>query len=141
MDEELRHLFLGQVLKRIRNFCDKYDSDGDPIVMSHEVERDFTKERDHEFLILIAVNEELKVVGHLLANAYSYYGKLYICVSQMELDQGLSLDSEKKAFAVIKQWQGEIGARGIRAAAPSALHIRRLKMLHGAETSLTTMRL
>lgn len=119
IDEELRHWLLGQTLKRIRHFCAQHDSDADPIVFSREVERDFAKDRDHEFLIIVAV-QNMKVVGHLLADNYHYYGRRYVCVSQLELDVRLTLEQQRDAFQAVITWQKELQAHGIRAATANA---------------------
>lgn len=141
MDVDLRHWLLGKVLKRIRAFCERYDSDGDGLVLSRDVEKDFVKDGDREFLIIVGVRK-LQIVGHLLANTYCYRGRLYVYVGQMELDtgSGITLEQERAAFEIIKNWRKELRADGIRAAAPTAMHIRRLQMLFGFTPFLTTMK-
>lgn len=141
MDVDLRHWLLGMTLKRIRAFCEKYDSDGDGLTLSRDVEKDFVKDGDHEFLIIVGVRE-LQIVGHLLANAYQYRGRLYVYVGQMLIDRqsGITLEQEKEAFKWIQNWSLEIKACGIRAAAPSPVHVRRLRMLHGFSQGLVVMK-
>lgn len=140
MDVELKHRLLGQVLRRIRDFSTKYDADGDPRIVAREVELDFASSGG-KYLILTAVRD-LEVVGHLLARAIDYFGHRYIYVQQMELDErsGVTLAQERGAFKAIQAWQRGIGARGIRAVAPTPAHVRRLRMLHGGQAILTTMK-
>lgn len=142
IDEELRHFLLGKVLKRIRAFSSKYDMDGDGLAHSRQVEKDFVRDSDHDYMIIVALNNELQMVGHLLARASIYYGKLYIYIEQMEIDKGarVTLEQERQAYGWVKNWQVEIKADGIRSAVPSAAQVRRLRMLHGMEPFLTVMR-
>lgn len=117
MDEELRHWFLGQVLKRIRKFCEEQPiADANPIILSREVERDFSNDRDHKFLILLAVRE-LKVIGHLLAERVDFYGIPYILITQFNLDERMTFEQEQVGFKIISNWREEVGAKGIRATA------------------------
>jgi len=114
MDEELRHWFLGQALKRIRKFCEVNNCDGDPLIMSREVEKDFAKDKDHDFLIVVAV-KNMTVVGHLLVDSYKYHGHTYATVVQFGLDEKVSLEQEEKAFGFVLNWAKEIKASGLKA--------------------------
>lgn len=139
MDDEVRGYLLGQVLKRIRQFDEKYNPQGSPMVHTREVERDFAKDRDHLFFIGIGV-KECRVVGHLLARVFEYYGKVYVHVEQMAIDKhsGIKLEQEHKIFAMLKAWQGEIGAdRKITTAALGEKHIRRLRRFYGFKPMFT----
>lgn len=141
MDEELRHWLLGSVLKRIRRFCEKYDSDADSVVMTREVERDFLKDRDREFMIILAVRQ-MEIVGHLLARIIVYYGRSYIYVHQMDIDpdSGITLEQEKEAFQLIVSWRKEVRAHGIRSNVPDTTNARRLQMMYNFEPMHTLMK-
>lgn len=142
MDEELRHIFLGSVLKRIRIFAETWDSDANSIVISRAVEKDFVKDKDQEFMIIIAVRE-MQIVGHLLARALDYYGNLYINVHQMDIDanSGITLEQEQRPLRWLINWQKEIGAKGIRAMVPDAVNARRLKIMYGFTEMYIMMKL
>lgn len=139
-ERELRYAIIGRVLQRIRDFSAKYDTDGDPDAIERDVELDFAA-GTNGYHILVAL-KDLDVVGHLLSRSVDYFGRRYVYVQQMELDagSGVTLEQERAAFRVIKQWQRSIGALGIRAVAPSAAHVRRLRMLHGGHGTLTTVK-
>lgn len=139
-DLDLRYLFLGQVLKRIKAFVAKYDSDGDPAVVQHDVEVDFVAATGG-YHIIVAL-KGLTIVGHLLSRSVDYFGRRYVYVQQMEIDEGsgVTIEQERTAFKTIRQWQKSIGALGIRAVAPDAGNLRRLRMLHGGQGTLTTVK-
>lgn len=113
LDPELGHWLLGQAMKRIRRYCQKYDSDADPLIMMREVEQDFVT-NGYNFLIVVAVRD-LRIVGHLLVDRYVYHGCPYAAISQFQLDEQLTLDQEKKAFEIVLNWCKQIDIRGLRA--------------------------
>lgn len=142
MDVEAAHWLFGKALKRIRIFCGKHDTDGDPVVCMRDVEKDFARDNGHDYLIIVAINDQLEMVGHLLASASMYHGSKYIYVEQMEIDRGagVTLDQERMAFGWIKDWQKEIKAEGIRAMGPGPAQVRRLQMIHNFIPTMTLMR-
>lgn len=140
-DVELRHRLLGQLLRRVKDFAEKYDTDGVPQVVARAVEWDFAQDKENqEYLSIIAVRG-LEVVGHLLCHAIHYFGHKYVYVQQFEIDgeSGITIEQERQAFRAVTAWKQQIGARGIRAVAPSPVHVRRLRMLHGFTAKHTTM--
>lgn len=141
MDDELRHRLIGQVLRRIREFAGKYDTDGVPSVVARDVEWDSAKDiKDQQYLVILAVRD-LQVIGHLLCRIVNYYGNNYVYMQQFEIDEGsgITLEQERQAFRAVLAWKNQIGAVGIRAIAPSPAHRRRLSMMHGFVAKHTTM--
>jgi hypothetical protein len=143
MDVELRHVLLGMTLRRIRDFCVKYDSDANGARLSRDVEQDFASDEPKRFFMVLACHPGPKVVGHLLATRDYYYGQTYCYVHQMEIDKnaGVTMPQEQRVFALVKEWAKEIKALGLRAAAQTPAHVRRLKTLYGFEPQITTMKL
>jgi len=124
MDDEIRHLFLGQALKRIRAFAEKYDTDADPVIMTREFERDFAKDTNQEFCLVVAIRD-LRVIGHFLSRAEFYYGKKYVYVVQLDiLDAGLIHEEVLSGMSILKDWARSVGALGIRAGALTRAHER-----------------
>lgn len=140
MEVQTRHHVLGIVLKRVADFCKAYDTDGDPIVMQHEVEADFAKERDHDFMILVGLHEGA-VIGHSLAQRFHYFGRLYVSVIQIEVDDGAQFTDEngREGMEFFHGWANEIGAAGLRCAAVSPAHVR-LMGRYGFKPQMTMMR-
>ena len=138
----MRYSLFGQALSRIKKFCEEIDSESDGSTLCRNIEQDFVRERDHDFMLLVAVNSDVQVVGHLLAERVQNHGKLYIWVSQMEIDKdsGVSLWQEGEAFKWILSWQRELGAKGVRALTKDKTRMRWLRMLHGFKPALTVMR-
>ena len=141
-ERELRYAIIGQLMKRIREFAEKYDTDGDPEAIERDVFLDFAAGTGG-YHIMVAL-KDLEVVGHLLSRSMVYFGRHYVYVQQLEIDHGagVTLEQERQAFKTIRQWQKSIGAIGVRAVAPTPAHVRRLRMLHGSHgTTLTTVKL
>jgi len=143
MDVELKHLLLGMALKRIRTFCTAYDLDAQGLNLSRAVEQDFASDEPKKFFIVLAIRPGPVVVGHLLATRDYYYGRTFCYVHQMEIDHdaGITMAQEHGVFALVKEWAKEIQASGIRAAAPTAAHVRRLKTFYKFEPQLTVLKL
>lgn len=141
MDVAARHWLLGLALDRIAKFARQYDADANPDVMIREIEADFAKKQDHNFFIVVGMRNG-EMVGHLLSNLYDYYGYRYVYVNQMHIDEssGITIAQERDAFGWIESWARESRAVGIRTAAPSLAHVRRLRMLHGFSPKLTVMK-
>lgn len=137
MDDELAHRLLGQVLKRIKEFSIRYDSDADGKVLARAVEIDFAS-RGGEFLIGVFFKDGT-VTGHILVKKDFYYGNFFAYVHQMEIDRhsGVTRQQEIDALHFVEQWARGFGAKKIKAALPSDLHVRRLKMLYQFKPSLT----
>lgn len=143
LDEELFHRLLGQVLRRVRDFAAKYDTDGIPKVVARAVEWDFAQDKENQEYFLVVALCGLEVIGHLLCHAVNYYGKQAIQIQQLEIDKGygITLEQERRAFQQVIAWGKARGVTEFRAAAPSPAHVRRLRMLYGFESYLTTMKL
>lgn len=140
MEVETRHLVLGMVLKRIAKFGVTYDTDGDPQIMQREVETDFAKARGHDFMILVGIHDG-SVIGHALAQQFHYFGRLYVSVIQIEVDDGAAFTDEngREGMEFFRGWAQELGAAGIRCAAVSPAHVR-LMSKYGFKPQMTMMR-
>lgn len=140
-DVELRHRLLGQLLRRVKEFAAKYDTDGIPQVVARAVEWDFAKDKEDQEYFIVVGCQGLEIVGHLLCRSINYFGNRWCYVQQMEIDEGsgITLNQERAAFSAVKAWAKTVGAVGIRAVAPSPVHVRRLRMLHGGKPKHTTM--
>lgn len=124
---ELRFHLLGQALTRIREFSEKYDGDADPVVFCREIQEDFIKQRDHEFFIVVAV-EDGRVVGHMLARLESYYGRRYVFILQTDISgAGLTPKQIDSGFDMLSNWAQDVSALGIRLAAITETHVRLFK--------------
>ena len=128
--EEARFFFLGQALRRIREFAEKYDTDGDGKVLSVEIQRDFAKEMNHEYFLAIAVREG-RITAHFLAQAVEYERKLYVWVKQWEIDEGEKAPPGqiKQMFELFDRWKRDIGAAGMRCQAQTEAHVRLYKKM------------
>jgi hypothetical protein len=132
MEEEIRHSLLGSALKRIREFCAKFDTDANGKFLAKAVEQDFAKERDHEFYVLVAIRGS-EIVGHLLAHLDFYYGGRIVFVMHLELDRRcrLTLEELKGALEDVAAWGQTWGAKKMGAAALTERHRRRLEKVFG----------
>ena len=139
MDSEIAHFLLGQVLKRVKEFSRQYDTDADGGELARAVEKDFAADRQ-TFLICVFVKDG-RVVGHLLAKEDLYYGRKFVYVHQHNLDRhaGISKEQELSALKHVEGWAKALGASGLRAAAPSEAHVRRLRD-YGFNSFLTVVR-
>jgi hypothetical protein len=140
MKIDTAYFLLGQALSRIEAFSEKYDTDADPKVMSKEVAQDFVKERDSEYLVIVAVREGV-VIGHFLAKFEVYYGCRYVFLSQLDiLGAGLQASEVDYGFEIVTGWAKSLDARGLRLCAPTEAHAR-IYRKRGFGQRLTVMEL
>ncbi len=137
MDYEIRHNLLGTALKRIDEFCQTYDTDAEGRELAKDVERDFLSDRP-QFFIVVAVRGG-EVIGHLLAKLDRYYGRTFCYFHQLEIDEAVDRKHVDAGMAMVMDWARENRVQGLRAAAPSKAHERRLKWLYGFKPNLTVL--
>jgi len=139
MDPEICHLFLGQAVKRIRQFAEKYDTGANPIVLSREFEQDFAKDTNQDFFLVIAVRD-LRVVGHFLTRLEWCYGNKYVHLSQLDIvGAGLNEDEIASGLKMVKDWARSMEAVGLRLGALTDAHVR-LYRRHGFSPWITVMK-
>lgn len=110
------HLYGGEFLDRVIAFLSKYDCDGDPEYIWHELSLEMKNERTSR-LCLAAINEEGEMVGHLLAEAQFQYGIQSVMITQLEINHDSAAmrgELMRKGWPFIIQWAENISARSIR---------------------------
>lgn len=136
-DPVVFHTLLGELLKRVRDFCDRFDADAVGNVLARSVEFDYCRDTvEQQYFALLAVKEG-QAVGHLLARIVNYDGSVLAYVHQWQMDRPARLDDVQKqaAFAMVKRWAKEKGAKKVKAGAWTKRHARRLIEEFGFDSS------
>lgn len=128
---------MSEMLERIGAFADRYcpDTVSDFIVQS--VMQDFTSPKPG-FLILGAVNEDYRLVGHLLAciSVPAWSQKRRCLILQYQLDENLPINFVRAAFELIVDWAKEQYCCEIIAETKTEQAKRAFTLFYGFQTDL-----
>jgi len=124
----IKYTLFGGVLKRITDFCDRFDTEANGKVLAKCVERDFVKETNEQEYMIIVVLQGGEIVGHLLVHLDIYYGYRSVYVHQAELNHArVSPDEVLNALKLVNDWGKMQGAKKIKGASITKRQAERME--------------
>ncbi len=116
-------------LDRVKNFCSKYDTDTDGIGLCRLLEAHFIAD-DPKFIMLAAVKNG-EMVGHALASVEYYYGRKFLNIIHLELDEAVNRDDLNRGFEAMLSWGMLQGAEEVRISTSTRPKAKMLKRFYG----------
>jgi hypothetical protein len=106
--------FMPAVLERVRAFCERYDLDSTPHVLSQTVIEHFVVDEARSSVrALVALREE-RIVGHCLVSLEAWCGTVYATVVQYEMDEPLPTQQVRDTLEQVEWWAKGKGATVLR---------------------------
>ena len=133
-DKDVAWKVMPEVLRRMARFCAAQDTESDPEILCDVVKKDFVEADDkRNFAIMVALDPDDQVIGHLLALRETYCKKQYINVLQFALDKGIPAGLLQAAFTKLEDWGNLHMAVEVRAWVKTEAQARRLQIFYGFE--------
>ena len=131
--------YLRPYLKRVLTFSqDILESDADPDLLYIDLVANFLSENPQK-LMMIVVDDQDKIVAHLLAAIEYYYGYTYLTIMHFWKNHNVSLAEIYKgdAWEFVLRWGQANGAKKVRAFARNKYVARLFKKFGLNETGVT----
>lgn len=130
--------YLIPAVKRVREFCQAYDTDNDPELLGQAVLNDVAEDGGR-FLLVLAVHGK-NIRGHLLASiAVAPWGsKRRIQILQMAYDDGFTMpiSVSRQVFDAIAKWGDDNDIHQVATCAINPKIARRLRIFYGFRDDL-----
>lgn len=94
--------------KRVADFCVKYDTDADPMLMVAQLRTAFVQPKSNAYILLLL--EDGNVIGHLLVTLEEWFGTRIASIVQYELDKTIPRSMANETLRCVEDWARQAGA-------------------------------
>lgn len=139
-------MLMPKVFAAIHDFCDKYDSDVDPVLLCRAIEIHFMAEKP--LMMVLAVTSGVRLVGHLIASIEDWFGTRMVTVLQYR-HEGVTLWGKKvivtrdmlsEGSELLENWGRQHNAEHIQALVKDKRVIVAYKRFHHFKAHSVLMR-
>lgn len=127
-----------ELLRRVREFCDKYDSEADARIVGEMIQAQFVKDTPGIVGMLHVVDG--RATGHMLCSVGEWMGTRIATVLQLELGRSLDRSLSDAVLAWVNVWAYENGAKFVHCLVREEAAVRLFRQRYGFDREYASMR-
>ncbi len=136
--DSLAWAMVPELIRRVREFCTKYDSEGDPVAVDATIRTEFVRPTPG-VVGFLHLDELGTPIGHLLASVGDWMGTKIVTILQVESDR-VTPPLAEAMLDWLSRWGTKNGAKSIHCTTRNEALARLFSKKYGFERGMVLMR-